>query len=127
MTLAVGERLRRHMQQLPPEPTDWVPAEGVWTIMDNLCQIREFALVWTPETLRMIQRRGGPWARPHGHGAPRGHEHLHHLDAPARRRVTDIREAVRRSAETLRTLSDEQLATEAASRNPRWAVKPGRS
>ena len=32
--------------------------------------------------------------------------------------------ASRRSAGTLRTLSDEQLGIEAASRNPRWGVKP---
>ena len=31
---------------------------------------------------------------------------------------------MRQSAETLRTLSDEQLAVEAASKNPRWGVKP---
>jgi hypothetical protein len=33
--------------------------------------------------------------------------------------VGDIREAVRRSAETLRTLSDEDLAVESTGKNPR--------
>ena len=38
--------------------------------------------------------------------------------------VADIREAVRRSVETLKTLSDEDLAVEATSKNPRWGLKP---
>jgi len=38
--------------------------------------------------------------------------------------VADIRGAARRSAETLKTLSDEALAVEATSMNPRFGVKP---
>ena len=111
------------VQQLPPEIIHWIPAEGVWTVMDNLCHIREFVPFWTGETLRIVQRPSEPWGRDHT-DTPR----LAAVTNTASYRLTDvvadIREAVRRSAETLRTLTDEQLRTEAASKNPRWATKP---
>jgi len=117
------EDILAEVQQLPAELIHWIPAEGVWTVMDNLCHIREFVPFWTGEALRIVQRRGGRWGRDHTDTARLAavtNTSAHRLADV----VADIREAVRHSTETLRTLSDEQLAAEAASRNPRWGVKP---
>ena len=117
------DEILAEVQQLPSELIHWVPAEGVWTVMDNLCHIREFVPFWTGETLRIVHRPSEPWGRDHTDTARLAavtNTAAHRLDDV----VANIREAVRRSAETLRTLSDEQLAVEAASKNPRWGVKP---
>jgi uncharacterized damage-inducible protein DinB len=117
------EAILAEVQQLPAELVHWVPGDGVWTIMDNLCHIREFVPFWTGETLRIVQRPSESWGRDHTETS-----RLAAVTNTAGQRldtvVADIRAAVRRSAETLRTLSDSQLAVEAASKNPRWGVKP---
>ena len=117
------EEILAEVQQQPAELIHWIPAEGVWTVMDNLCHIREFVPFWTGEALRIAQRQGERWGRDHTDTA----RHAAVTNTTAHRLadvVADIREAVRHSTATLRTLSDEQLAAEAASRNPRWGVKP---
>ena len=122
LTKTTGEILAE-VEQLPSELIHWVPGDGVWTVMDNLCHIREFVPFWTGETLRIVRRTGERWGRDHTDTARRAavtNTAAYQLDAV----VADIREAVRRSAETLRALSDEDLASEAMSKNPRWGVKP---
>src|SRR5262245_6067419 len=117
------EDILAEVQQLPAEVIHWIPAEGVWTVMDNLCHIREFVPFWTGEALRIVQRPDERWGRDHTDTARLAavtNTSTHRLADV----VADIREAVRRSAETLRPLSDAQLAAEAESRNPRWGVKP---
>jgi uncharacterized damage-inducible protein DinB len=117
------EEILAEVQQLPSELIHWVPAEDVWTVMDNLCHIREFVPFWTGETLRIVHRPSEPWGRDHSDTARLAavtNTAAYRLDDV----VADIREGVRRSAETLKTLSDEQLAVEASSKNPRWGVKP---
>ena len=89
--MAAAERLTKttdeilaEVQQLPPELIHWVPAEGVWTVMDNLCHIREFVPFWTAEALRIVRRLGravGP--RPHRYRAP-GRRHEHSSDIGSR-------------------------------------------
>ena len=73
--------------------------------MDNLCHIREFVPFWTGETLRIVRRPAEPWGRDHTHAG--------RLAAVANTAtyalgdvVADIHNAVRRSVETLKTLSD---------------------
>ena len=121
--LRTTDEILAEVQRLPAEVIHWVPAEGVWTVMDNLCHIREFVPFWTGETLRIVQRSGEPWGRDH-----RDTARLAAVTNTAAYGLidvlADIGEVVRRSAATLRTLSDEQLAVEAASKNPRWGVKP---
>ena len=118
-----SDEILAEVQQLPSELIHWAPAEGVWTVMDNLCHIREFVPFWTGETLRIVHRPSEPWGRDHTDTA-----RLAAVTNTAAYRLDDvvanIREAVRRSAETLKTLSDEQLDVEASSKNPRWGVKP---
>ena len=117
------DEILAEVQQLPTELINWIPAAGVWTVMDNLCHIREFVPFWTGETLRIVQRPFEPWGRDHTDTA-----RLAAVTNTAAKRledvIADIREAVRRSTDALRTLSDEQLAIEATSKNPRWGVKP---
>ena len=120
---ATTEEILAEVQQLPAELIHWAPAEGVWTVMDNLCHIREFVPFWTGETLRIVQRPTERWGRDHTDTARlaavtnTGAQGLADI-------VADIREAVRRAADTLSGLSDADLASEATSKNPRWGVKP---
>jgi uncharacterized damage-inducible protein DinB len=117
------DEILTEVEQLPPELIHWIPADGAWTVMDNLCHIREFVPFWTGETMRIVRRPAEPWGRDHTDTARIAavtNTAAHRLDDV----VADIREAVRRSAETLRTLTDEDLAVAATSKNPRWGVKP---
>ena len=119
----VAGEILTEVQQLPPALIHWIPAEGVWTVMDNLCHIREFVPFWTGETLRIVRRPAEPWGRDHTDTARLAavtNTAAHTLEDV----VADIREAVRRSAETLRTLSDRDLAVEGTSKNPRFGTKP---
>ena len=59
------DEILAEVQQLPSELIHWVPATGVWTVMDNLCHIREFVPFWTGETLRIVHRPAEPWGRDH--------------------------------------------------------------
>jgi uncharacterized damage-inducible protein DinB len=117
------DEILAEVQRLPSELIYWVPAEGVWSVMDNLCHIREFVPFWTGETIRIVRRPAEQWGRDHTDTARLAavtNTATHTLDAV----VTDIREAVRLSAETLKTLSDADLDVEATSKNPRWGMKP---
>ena len=62
---ATTDEILAEVQQLPAELIHWVPAEGVWTVMDNLCHIREFVPFWTGETLRIVRRPDEQWGRDH--------------------------------------------------------------
>ena len=120
---ATTEAILAEVQQLPAELIHWVPGDGVWTVMDNLCHIREFVPFWTGETLRIVQEPTELWGRDHTDTA-----RLAAVTYTAALRlddvVADIREAVRRAGDELRRLSDADLATEATSKNPRWGIKP---
>lgn len=130
MPEAVAARLRANAEQLlnevvgmPEELIGWVPGEGVWTVMDNLCHVREFVPFWTAEALRVVAGSAEPWGRNHADA-----DRLAAVTGTSRHRledvVRDIREAVEASAAALSRLSDAELAAEAPSRNPRWGVKP---
>ena len=117
------DEILAEVQQLPPELIHWVPSEGVWTVMDNLCHVREFVPFWTGETLRIVHRPAEQWGRDHTDTA-RVTAVTNTVAYRLEDVVNDIREAVRRSAATLRSLSDRALAVEATSKNPRWGLKP---
>jgi hypothetical protein len=91
--------------------------------MDNLCHVREFVPFWTGETLRIVHRPAEQWGRDHTDTA-RVAAVTNTVTYRLEDVVSDIREAVRRSAATLRSLSDEDLAVQATSKNPRWGLKP---
>jgi uncharacterized damage-inducible protein DinB len=117
------EEILAEVTQLPPKLIHWIPGEDVWTIMDNLCHIREFVPFWTAETLRIVRGSAESWGRTHtdtARVAAVTNTVAYQLDDV----VTDIRDVVRRSAESLRTLTDRELNIEAPSKNPRWGVKP---
>jgi hypothetical protein len=91
--------------------------------MDILCHIREFVPFWTDETLRIVRRPEEPWGRDHTDSARRTavtNTAEYTLDDV----LGDIRRAARQAADTLKDLSDTDLAIEATSRNPRWGLKP---
>jgi uncharacterized damage-inducible protein DinB len=117
------DEILAEVQQLPPELIHWVPSEGVWTVMDNLCHVREFVPFWTGETLRIVHRPAEQWGRDHTDTA-RVAAVTNTVAYRLEDVVNDIREAVRRSAATLKSLSDRDLVVEATSKNPRWGLKP---
>lgn len=120
---ATTDEILAEVQRLAPALIAWIPADGVWSVMDNLCHIREFVPFWTGETLGIVQRPDNAWGRDHTDAA-----RLAAVTDTAGNRledvVADIRERVRQSAATLSELTDAELAVEARSRNPRLGLKP---
>jgi uncharacterized damage-inducible protein DinB len=119
----ITDEILAEVQGLPPALVTWIPAEGVWSIMDILCHIREFVPFWTDETLRMARRPDEPWGRDHT-DASRLAAVTNTASYTLQEVLGDIRRTVRRSADTLNDLSDADLAVEATSKNPRWGLKP---
>ena len=120
---AAADEVVAEVQRLPQELIYWIPSEGVWSVMDILCHIREFVPFWTGETLRMTRSPAERWGRDHTDTARLAavtNTAAHKVDDV----LEDIRQAARQSASVLRALSDTGLAIEAASKNPRWGAKP---
>ena len=128
---AAGERLRStadeiiaEVRRMPAELVTWVPGDGVWSVMDNLCHIREFVPYWTGEVLRIASSPDGLWGRDHTDAV-----RLAAVADTAGNQLStvlnDIQAAANASASALARLTDADLATEAVSRNPRWGAKPG--
>jgi uncharacterized damage-inducible protein DinB len=119
----VTNEILSEVERLSPEVITWIPADGVWSVMDILCHIREFVPFWTGETVRIAKRSNEQWGRDHTDTA-----RLAAVTGTAANKLedvtADIRTAVRQSVETLRVLSDIDLSVEATSKNARWAVKP---
>jgi uncharacterized damage-inducible protein DinB len=119
----ITDEILGDVQRLKPELINWIPKEGVWSIMDILCHIREFVPFWTGEALRIARGSGEQWGRDHTDNA-----RLTAVSNTASYKLgdvaADIRRAVQRSADTLAELSDAELAIEATSKNPRWGLKP---
>ena len=113
----ITDEILAEVRALPPELIHWVPGEGVWSVMDNLCHIREFVPFWTGETLRIVRRPDEQWGRDHTDTA-RLAAVTEHRREQARRCGGRHPRAVRRSAETLSDLSDADLAVEAPARTP---------
>jgi len=119
----VADGILADVRRLPPELITWIPSEGVWTVMDNLCHVREFVPFWTGETLRIVRHPEQQWGRTHTDtdrvAAVTNTSGLRLEDV-----LGDIHRLSRQSADTLRTLSDADLAIEATSKNQRWGLKP---
>ena len=117
------DELLAEVERLPPEIITWVPGDGVWSVMDILCHIREFVPFWTGETVRIARRPNEQWGRDHTDT-----DRLAAVTGTAGNKLeevtADIRRLVRRTVETLSNLSDADLSVEATSKNPRWGLKP---
>ena len=60
------DEILAEVQRLPPELITWIPADGVWSVMDNLCHIREFVPFWTDgDAAHHRDRRPDRWGRDH--------------------------------------------------------------
>lgn len=120
---ATADELVAEVRGLPPELIFWIPGDGVWTVMDNLCHIREFVPFWTAEARQMVRFPSKPWGRDHAHAG-----RLAAVTNTAELRLDDVLDDIRReveaSASALEGLSDADLAVTATSVNPRWDVKP---
>lgn len=117
------EELLAKAAALPPELVLWKPDEGVWTVMDVLCHVEEFIPYWTAQVKRMIEDPHHAWGRDHT-----DKDRLAAVTDTSAREMTAVTENIRRAAQdasdTLSKLTDDELAREAASRNPRWGTKP---
>ena len=120
---ATTDEILAEVQRLPPALITWIPAEGVWSVMDNLCHIREFVPFWTGETLGIVRHPDSAWGRDHT-DTMRVAAVTDTAANTLEDVIADIHDAVRRSAERLNTLTDADLSIEATSRNPRWGLKP---
>jgi uncharacterized damage-inducible protein DinB len=120
---AVTEEIAAEVDRLSPALITWIPGEGVWTVMDILCHIREFVPYWTEEALHIVQRPADPWGRDHTNAA-RLAAVADTASSDLSAVIADIRRAVERSAVILGRLTDADLAVEATSRNPRFGLKP---
>ena len=78
---------------------------------------------WTGEVVRIARHPDEKWGRDHTDTA-----RLAAVTGTAANRLdevrADMRRLLRRTVETLRELSDADLAVEATSKNPRWGLKP---
>ena len=119
----IADEILGDVQRLKPELINWIPEEGVWSIMDILCHIREFVPFWTGEALRIARGSGEQWGRDHTDNA-----RMAAISGPRHTSWRMWRQTfgglVQRSADTLAELSDADLAIEATSKNPRWGLKP---
>ena len=119
----IADEILAEVERLPPAIITWIPGEGVWSVMDNLCHIREFVPFWTGETVRIVRRPDEQWGRDHTDTA-----RLAAVTGTAANTledvVADIRRLVRQSVDTLSDLSDADLSAEATSKNPRFGLKP---
>ncbi len=120
---AAADAMLADAASLPPDLIAWQPAPDVWSVMDILCHVLEFVPYWTAQAVRAIEHPSEAWGRDHTDS-----DRLSAVTNTSARRLTDvvpaIRAAVAGSAATLSRLSDADLDREAASRNPRWGVKP---
>jgi uncharacterized damage-inducible protein DinB len=120
---AAAADMLAEVARLPPDLITWQPAADVWSVMDILCHVQEFIPYWTAQTLRVIEDPQEAWGRDHT-----DRERLAAVANTAARRLSDVQQAIQQaaaeSAATLSRLSDADLDVEAASRNPRWGVKP---
>jgi len=119
----ITDEILAEVERLPPEIITWIPDEGVWSVMDILCHIREFVPFWTGETLRIARRPNEQWGRDHTDTA-----RLAAVTGTAANKLedvaADIRRLLPRSVEALRDLTETDLSVEATSKNPRWGLKP---
>ena len=120
---ATTDEIINEVRRLPADLVNWVPAQGVWSVMDILCHIREFVPFWTAETLRIVRQPNETWGRDHTDTARKAavtNTSAYKLEDV----LSDVRQAAQRSADVLRGLSDTDLDRQATSKNPRWGVKP---
>jgi hypothetical protein len=115
--------LLAEVDQLPDPLVRWKPAADVWSVLEIVSHVREFVPYWTAQALQVARTPEQPWGRDH-----RDPDRLSAIARGAAQTLADVtaelRQAVHASAEALRSMSDADLASEAVSRNPRWARQP---
>lgn len=118
-----SQQIHDLVRPLPRELLLWRPSPEVWSILDNLAHIEEFLPFWTGEIQAMLAQPPQPWGRDQSHAG-----RLAAVRDTSTRDVAEVLANIRAEAASasryLRSLQDAQLDIEAASRNPRWAIKP---
>ena len=111
------------VEPLSEEQLRWKPADDVWSVMEILCHVEEIVPYWLQEIQGIVQSPGSQWGRNHLHEG-----RLAAVAKADQRTAADIQEGIRSTRQDVQfilgTLSPEDLAIEAPSRNPRWGTKP---
>ncbi|WP_134698610.1 DinB family protein [Ammoniphilus sp. YIM 78166] len=110
------------VESLTEEQVRWKPSAEAWSVQEVLCHVEEAIPYWLGEIQRVVEAPGMEWGR--------GLQHEGRLEAVAKadqRLVSDVAEGIRKTKEeverVLGGLTDEALAIEAPSRNPRFGTK----
>lgn len=108
---------------LSEEQLRWKPADDVWSVMEILCHVEEVIPYWLLEIQAVVQAPGSEWGRNHLHEG-----RLAAVAKADQRTAVDIQQgilATKRDVERiLGSMTPQDLAIEAPSKNPRWAIKP---
>lgn len=111
------------VEPLSEEELRWKPADDVWSVMEILCHVEEIVPYWLQEIQGVVQSPGSEWGRNHLHEG-----RLAAVAKADQRTAADIQEGIRATKQDVQsilgTMSPEDLAIEAPSRNPRWGTKP---
>lgn len=97
---AVTDAIETEVRGMPSELITWMPGEGIWSVMDNLCHIREFVPFWMNEALRIAGHPEEQWGRDRNDTA-RLAAVTNTASNALEEVLADIRGAVQQSADTL--------------------------
>lgn len=110
-------------KSLSEETIRWNPSEEEWSIMQILCHVEEAIPYWLNEIERLLESPGAEWGR--------GLTDENRLAAVANTEKREVSEVLNKLEnvkdqveKVLSKLSEEDLKSEAPSRNPRFGTKP---
>ena len=108
---------------MPQALVSWKPAADVWSVMENLCHVDEFIPYWTGQAEQAARQPDQPWGRDHTSTA-----RIDAVNRAGARSLADVLGSIeggaRAAGARIRRMTDQELDTEATSRNPKWGLKP---
>ena len=115
--------ITQSVTELPEDVLRWKPAEDIWSITEILGHVEEAAPYWAGEIQRVVANPSAGWGRNH-HDDARLAAVVATSQRSTRELIGGFTKAANDVVSTLRTLREDSLQIESASRNPRWGVKP---
>jgi uncharacterized damage-inducible protein DinB len=117
------DEMARLAKQHPESVICWKPAEDKWSILEILCHMDEAIPYWLEEIRRLAVTPEAEWGR-----GLQDEARLNAVAQAEQRSLDDVLQDLAKSKQQIATvlgsLSDDQLAAESPSRNPRFGVKP---
>ncbi|RNB80248.1 DinB family protein [Brevibacillus fluminis] len=110
------------VQPLTETELHWKATDDVWSVMEILCHVEEIIPYWLLEIQSVLQSPQSEWGRNHLHEG-----RLTAVAKAKQRTKADILQGIEGTKNVVHAimgaLTDEALAIEAPSRNPRWGTK----